>query len=89
MSEPADDKKESPLPEQLGREMQSAIAEVFGKHGIMVVNFISVTAVINTDGRESLWINGTPGTASWTTMGYLRYAMIMEDKGATRDEVQE
>jgi hypothetical protein len=79
MSEPTHE------PDELGRLLENLLAEFFRTNeGAMMRTFLITAEVIDPDGKEALWMLGTPGLAPWTTLGYLEYMKHSEIAGMTR-----
>lgn len=69
-------------PLELGKKLEHALADFFRENeGAMLRTFLMVTEVIDPDGKEALWLLGTPGIAPWTTLGYIEYMKACEING--------
>ncbi|MGE3487433.1 MAG: hypothetical protein AB7L09_22155 [Nitrospira sp.] len=73
MSDPTHD------PAELGRKLENLLADFFRENeGALLKTFLIISEVIDPDGKESLWLLGTPGLPPWTTLGYLEYMKARE-----------
>lgn len=71
----ADDEAEG---EAIEGEVADAIAQVMAKHNAMVVKWVALIEVMESDGQRSLWTLTSEGVMAWDTVGLLQHGLHLQ-----------
>lgn len=73
------------LPEQAHAAIADLIQTIDG--GAILTGFTLCAEIVGTDGKRALWMLTPPDQRAWDTLGYLTYALQVEQAGTVGDEL--
>jgi hypothetical protein len=71
--------------EAVERELHDAIAQVLGRHELMVTKWLCVAEVYDAAGERALEYYGSPDIRAWDTLGIVGY-LDARERGAVGAE---
>lgn len=72
-------------PDALSTAAQAGLAAALPTD-TMLVKFVAIMEVIESDGRRALWTTVSPDCKAWESMGMLQWALACENAAAVDSE---